>query len=67
LVVAEHSTRDSFLLDLGTGISTRLNLRNEVGTDVDTSDERRTVVGTGADMRRIKRLSKRDVSELAHG
>lgn len=65
MVVAEHSTRDSFLLDLGTGISAKLNLRNEVGTDVDTFDERRTVVGTGADMRRIKRLSERDVRELA--
>jgi hypothetical protein len=67
LVVVEHSTRDSFLLDLGTGISARLNLRNEVGIDADTGDERRTVVVTGADMRRIKRMSERDVKELARG
>ena len=67
MVVVEHSTRDSFLLDLGTGISARLNLRNEVGIDADTGDERRTVVVTGADMRRIKRMSERDVKELARG
>lgn len=64
--MAEHSTRDSFLLDLEAGISARLNLRNEVGADVDTG-ERRTIVGAGADMRRIKRLSERDVRELARG
>ena len=66
LVVVEHSTKDSFLLDLGTGISARLNLRNELGAD-DTGDKRRTVIGTGADMRRVKRMSERDVRELGRG
>jgi hypothetical protein len=49
--VVEHSTNVSFLLDLGVGISARLNLRDEPGVD-DTGDERRTVTGPGADMRR---------------
>ena len=65
-MVVEHSTKDSFLLDLGTGISARLNLRNELGAD-DTGDKRRTVIGTGADMRRVKRMSERDVRELGRG
>lgn len=65
-MVAEHSTSDSFLLHLGTGISARLSLRNEAGTD-DTGDGRRTVAGTGADMRRVKRMSARDVRELGRG
>jgi hypothetical protein len=77
-LLAEHSTKDSFLLGLAAEMSARLNLRglgsshelarhpDETGTE-DACDERRTVAGTGADIRRPKRISARDVRELGRG